>query len=159
LSDKGLSQEQTDFVKQTAAKCFNEAWDYLDRIDRSSQDDTRMLTLAYASLYNWSLVGTPRNISVSNWQISRTYCALNEPKLALVYAKIALDISEKEKLSEIWPSSLEGMARALAISGDREAARSYLERAKGELASLKLEDPEDQRIFASQIEDTQKLLS
>jgi hypothetical protein len=153
-----MNEEEKQFHKKTAVKTFNEAWDYLDKGERTPDDIRRMMHLAHASLYHWGIVGTPRNLAVGNWQLSRAYCAIGEPKLGLVFARVSLRVCEGENLGDILHTAYEGMARALALSGEKEDAREYLLRAKKHLDSLSLDDKEDQEIFSSQIADTEALL-
>ncbi len=84
---------------------------------------------------------------------------MSEPKLALEFAKISLSICEREKLHDVLPSAYEGMARALAVSGDKESGRDYLEKARKSLALLSNLDKEDEEIYSSQIADTERLLA
>jgi hypothetical protein len=106
------SQTDKEFHRKIAAECFNRTWDYLEQNNRSLDDDQMMLNLAHASRYHWSLIGKPWNFTTGDWQISRVYAALNQPDLALNFAKKALETSQKHNLSERLISAYEGMARA-----------------------------------------------
>jgi cation transport regulator ChaB len=154
-----LNQQQKDFHRKTAAECFNSAWDYLEKSERTRDENATMLHLAHASLYHWGIVGTTRNLAVGNWQLSRIYCAVGDTKLALQFAEVSLGMCESEKLHDVLPSAYEGMARALAVSGDKESGCDYLEKAKKSLASVSNLDKEDEEIYSSQIADTERMLS
>jgi len=149
--------KEDEYHRKTGAKCFNEAWKYLDKKKRTAEEDKLMLQLVHSSRYHWGLVGKPRNFAIADWQVSRAYAALGEGRLALAYAFSSLKCCEEEGLGDIVPSVLEGMARAYAVSGDAAKARSYLSKAKTALKSAGIE-PEDMRIYRSQIGDTERLI-
>jgi tetratricopeptide (TPR) repeat protein len=152
-----MSKSEKEFHRNMARRCFNEAWDYLDKKKRDDTDERTMLHLAHASRYHWSLVGTPRNISVGDWQISRVYATLNQPELALQFAKSCLEICEKNDLSEVLHTAYEAVARAYAVSKNYPLAKDYLTRAREHLAKLKL-DEEDRKIYADQIHETELMI-
>ena len=72
-----MSEGELELHRKTAKKCFNEAWDYLDKKSRDAQEERQMLHLAHASRYHWGLVGTPKDQAIGDWQISRIYATLN----------------------------------------------------------------------------------
>ena len=142
--------------RETAVKCFNKTWDYLEKKDRNRTDDIEMLLQAHSSLYHWNLVGTAKNRVIGEWQISRVYADLKQPELALLFAESALALCEKNKLLDLRVSAYEGLARAYGVGGDHTRARGYLEKARKELGSVK--DTEDRKIFGEQIAQTQHLI-
>lgn len=148
-----MLKTEREFHKKTAARTFNGAWDYLEMKDRSPKDDTQMLGLAHASRYHWGLVGTDRNRAVGDWQVSRVYAALGEPKLALRFAKSALSTCRKKGLVDIQPSAYEGVARAYAVARNVRNAAKFLAKARSLLDKLDLEK-EEREIYLAQIEDT-----
>ena len=117
-----------------------------------------MLQLAHTAAYHWSFVGTERNFAVGDWQISRVYAALNEPRLALNFAESAVDRMEKNDLSDILCTGYEAMARAHAVAKDPKAARDYIKRAREQLGKAKVDD-EDRNIYSDQIEETEQLIT
>jgi len=147
-----------EFHRETAKKCFNAVWDYLEKPKRNANDEQVMLNLAHAGQYHWSFVGTERNLAISDWQVSRVYAALNEPRLALQFARSALDRMEKNNLTDILSTGYEAMARAHAVGKEFEAAREYIKRAREQLKKSKLDD-EDRKIYLGQIEDTAQLMA
>ena len=116
-----------------------------------------MLHIAHASRYHWGFVGTPQNVAVSDWQISRIYASLNQPELALQFAKSCLEICEKNSLSDVLHTAYEAIARAYAISKDYGRAKDYLNRAREQLTKLKL-DKEDRKAYSDQIRETEQML-
>jgi hypothetical protein len=153
-----MSQVEVErFHRETAKKCFNETWDYLDKKDRDTNDEQQMLHLVHSSRYHWSFVGDERNIAVSDWQVSRVYSALNEAGLALHFAKSSVDRMEKNKLSDILCTGYEAMARALAVAKNYDGAKDYINRARDQLAKAHL-DEEDNKIYRDQIKETEQLI-
>jgi len=152
-----MSQNELEFHRKTARKCFNEAWDYLDKKNRTADDEQQMLHLAHASRYHWGLVGTARNKAVGDWQLSRVYAALNEPRLALHFAKSCLEITQKNNLLENLPSAYEGMARAYAVAKEKRSAMDYIKKAREALDKTAM-TKEDKKVYADQIDETEALL-
>ncbi len=152
-----MSQSEHEFHRKFAAKCFNEAWDYLDKKERDFNDEQVMLHLAHASRYHWSFIGKPRNLAIVDWQISRVYAALNQPQLALNFAKACLETCQKNNLSENLVSAYEGMARAYAIAKDYQSARNYINKAREQLR-VSTADDEDKKIYSGQIRETEELI-
>jgi len=152
-----MSKNEREFHRRTAAKTFNEAWNYLDMKNRNPEDDMEMLRLAHASRYHWGLVGTPENQAVGDWQISRVYAALGESDLALRFADSALSTCKKNGLNEVVPSAYEGIARAYAVRKDRKSATRFLKKARSSLDRLDL-DKEDREVYLGQISDTWSLI-
>jgi tetratricopeptide (TPR) repeat protein len=153
-----MPQSEIDFHRETAKKCFNETWDYLEKKRRDSNDEQQMLHLAHTARYHQSFVGTPTNLAVGDWQISRVYAALNESRLALQFAQSSLEICQKNNLSQILPSAYEGLGRAYAMSKDYESARNYIKKAREQLGKLVGLDEEDRRIYLDQILETEELM-
>jgi len=152
-----MSEEELEFHKKEARHCFNHAWDYLDKGDRSPQDDVEMLHLAHASRYHWGLVGGVREAAIGEWQISRIYAAIGQPSLSLRFAAQALGICELNDLTDLLHVAFEGMARASIAMGDQETARTFLLKARANLETLHL-DADDRKAYLQQIEDTEGLL-
>jgi tetratricopeptide (TPR) repeat protein len=152
-----MPQTEDDFHRKIAADCFNRTWDYLEQKSRSVDDDQIMLNLAHASRYHWSLIGKPWNFTTGDWQISRVYAALNQPDLALRFAKKALEISEKNNLSERLISAYEGMARAYAVAKKYPSAKEFIKRAREQMRTVSV-DAEDQKTYSDQIDETERMI-
>ena len=152
-----MPESERRFHRKTAAQCFNKTWDYLEKKGRNADDDAIMLHSAHASRYHWSLVGSPRNQAVGDWQTSRVYAAIGQPSLSLLFAKSSIAICKKNKLSEVLATSYEAMARAQAVAGNSRAARSYLSKARKQLGSLTIDD-EDRKLYLGQIRETEKMI-
>lgn len=79
-----------------AAACFNRAWDFIDKPQRSPAEDDEMLHLNLTSLWHWSQRSdaTPTNLSVGYCQVGRVYALQGEPANALHYAMLSLQASQ-----------------------------------------------------------------
>jgi tetratricopeptide (TPR) repeat protein len=150
------TKKEREFHRKVAVHCFNQAWDYLDK-RRSPGDDRLILHLAHASRYHWGIVGTPRNEAIGDWQLSRVYAALGEPKLSLKFAKASLETCEANGLTDIIHTAYEGMARAYAVAGDYGNARECLKKARQHLAMLTL-GKEERDTYLRQIDETESLV-
>jgi hypothetical protein len=146
-----------EFHRKTAVECFNRAWDYLEKKERTVHDDDLMLHLAHTSRYHWSFVGTPENLAIGDWQVSRVYAALKQPDLSLHFAKTSLEIGEKNGLPEVVLTANEAMARAYATGKKYQLAKEFLDRAKSQLRSASLDD-EDRKVYADQIRETELMI-
>ena len=152
-----MTGAEREYHRKTAARSFNATWDYLDMKKRTPGQSREMLHLAHTSRHHWGLVGTPRNLAVGDWLLSRVYAELGHPQLALSFAESALALCEENNLSEIVHTANEAMARAYAVSGNLPKARKHLVTARRQLAALSL-GKEDRAVFLDQIEQTQSLI-
>lgn len=152
-----MSKSEREFHKKTAARCFNETWDYLVKKVRTEKDNQKMLQLVHTSRFHWGLVGTPRNEAVGDWQISRVYAALKQPHLSLLFAESSMEICKREGLSEILVTAYEAVARAYAVAEDYVFASKHLKLARDQLKTLGL-GAEARKVYASQIDETEKLI-
>jgi len=152
-----MSAAEREFHRKAATHCFNRAWDLMVKKDRSPTEDSRLLHLAHASLYHWGLVGTPTNLAVGEWQLSRIYADLGHPKLAVKFARSCLATCKENRLAEIEHTANEAMARAYAAAKDYERARKCLREARRQLDGLKL-DKEDRDIYLDQLNETEALI-
>jgi hypothetical protein len=138
--------EHVDLAKTT----FNKTWEYLDRADRTEDDDREMLAHAAASWYHWRQVGEPENRSVSDWQMSRVFVVLGKPDLAMSFAKSCLALAEESELDPVFIGfGHEAIARAAAASGDTALRDEHLAAGKAVLESLT--DPEDREVLGGDL--------
>ena len=150
-----MSQNELEFHRETAKKCFDEAWDYLDKKNRDADDEQQMLHLTHTARYHRSFVGTAENFAVGDWQISRVYAAIKESSLALRFAKSSLQTMEENNLSDLLCTGYEAMGRAYAVAGDYQLARDYVKKAREQLD--KVTDTEDKEIYSGQIKETEEM--
>jgi hypothetical protein len=133
---------EQEFHKKYAVNLFNHVWSILDKTSRTEEDEIAMIHAAHASVFHWSKIGTPNNIYVGEWQISRVYSALDHGEEALYHAQKSLDICEEnDDFSPFdWAYAYEGMARAHSVNGNEEESRKYLSLAKEKGEAIKDEE-------------------
>ncbi len=124
-----------------AADIFNVVWSYLDKPDRSAEEDRIMLAAAYASLYHW--MNTPgvtaQQLSVGYWQLSRVQSTLKAADEAGRAAELARHYAET--LPPFYKGcALEAQARAALTAGRTGDALKCLDMARTHLGEIDDED-------------------
>jgi hypothetical protein len=152
-----LSKHDRELHRKMMASCFNECWEYLEKRKRTDRDRRRMLTLSHAARFHAEVAGTPKNQAIGDWQISRVYAALQEPRLALGFATSSLELCERNGLSDILCTAYEAVARAHAVNNNLAAARDSISKARDALDASSV-DEEGREIFLGQIRETEKLI-
>jgi len=131
--------------RQLAGDLFNLVWTLLEQTGRSTEDDDRMLHAAHASRYHWGQVGGPEQIAIGEWQCARVYSVLGRAEPALHHARRGLSITAGADVPTwLVASAHEGLARAYLVAGNREAALSESQAARGLLETVS--DPEDRQV-------------
>jgi hypothetical protein len=113
--------------------CFNQAWDLLDKPDRTPAEDEQMLHLGMASLWHWSQRPdcTDTNLSVGYWQVSRIYAVLGHADNARHYAERCLDVSQGEGIPPFYLGyAYEALARAEMVAGNTDGMVASLQEAR-----------------------------
>jgi hypothetical protein len=115
--------------RQLGVELFNEAW----RLMESREDDDRLLLVAYASAYHWSMAPecTPANRARSEWQLSRVYVVLGRGEPALWHAHRCLALCEENGIGD-WDLAYayEAIARAYKTGGAASEAAAYAKLAR-----------------------------
>jgi DNA-binding transcriptional MerR regulator len=144
--------------RQLGKDLFNHTWTLIEKADRTPAETDEMLHATHASAFHWSRGGgTLANAARGQWQIARVYSTLGRGEAAMSHANRCLELVEaaiKAGVADDWdmPAALEGLARALAVSGDRAAATETRERARAALDGIA--DPEDRQIIEQDLETT-----
>jgi DNA-binding transcriptional MerR regulator len=135
---------------------FNHTWRLIERSDRTPSETDEMIHAAHASAWHWTRAEgrTTANLARSHWQIARVYATVGRGEPAVWHARRCVDLAEaavREGVAEAFdvPSSYEGMARALAVAGDRADAEDWRSRARAAAAGI--DDPEDRGIIEGDI--------
>jgi len=135
---------------------FNETWKLLHKPNRTLQEDARMVHLAHASRFHWEFVGTPENLAIGEWQVSRVHAVLRQRDVALFHARIALAIAER---SDLGPFHIacghEAIARAFSISHSQEAAEHI---AMARKIALEITNPEEKETLEKDLSELEALL-
>jgi DNA-binding transcriptional MerR regulator len=144
--------------RQLGKDLFNHTWTLIEKADRTPAETDEMVHATHASAFHWSRGGgTLANAARGAWQIARVYSTLGRGEAAMWHASRCLELVEaaiKAGVADDWdmPAALEGLARALAVSGDRAGATETRERARAALDGIA--DPEDRQIIEQDLETT-----
>jgi DNA-binding transcriptional MerR regulator len=151
MTDQDTKQDVAGDERQLAADLFNGVWRLLEKEDRSVEDDDRMLHMAHASRYHWGQVGDPVNRSRGEWQCSRVYSVLGRTEPALYHARRGLEICQAHGIGD-WDLAFayESLARAHAVAGDKDEARSWTEQALA--AAEDIAEDEDRELLRTDLE-------
>ena len=124
---KNMSEEENKTQRQFAVDLFNLTWEYLEKPERTAEEDDTMLNAAHASRYHWEQVGTAPNLVRGEWQISRVYAVLQRPEPALYHARRCLELCQANGIGDFdLAYAYEALARASAVAGDIDVCDRYL---------------------------------
>jgi tetratricopeptide (TPR) repeat protein len=151
MTDQDTKQAAAGDERQLAVDLFNGVWRLLEKEDRNVEDDDRMLHMAHASRYHWGQVGDPVNRSRGEWQCSRVYSVLGRTEPALYHARRGLEICQAHGIGD-WDLAFayESLARAHAVAGDKDQARSWTEQALA--AAEDIAEDEDRELLHTDLE-------
>jgi catechol 2,3-dioxygenase-like lactoylglutathione lyase family enzyme len=144
-----VEQSEVDWIgahRYFAAACFNQAWDYLDKSERTPAEDEMLISLVHASIWHWSQRPdcTDTNRSIGYWQVSRVYAILGQADNARRFGQICLEVTPAD-LPFFLGYAYEALARAEWVAGNHELAARYLDRAREQAAGVP--DPEDRKVL------------
>lgn len=137
--------------RKLAVECFNGTWHLLLKERRTPEQDLEMIHMAHASRYHWGVVGTPANLAIGEWQLSRVYAVLRRPEPALYHAAQALRLCRDEGLRDFYLAfAYEALARASSVAGKPRDMRRFL--ALGRKAAEDIVEQEDRDLFYRDLE-------
>ncbi len=137
--------------RSLAAALFNEVWTLLAQENRTPTDDDRMVHMAHASRFHWGNVGTDQHRAIGEWQVARVYATLGRAEPALHHARRCVELAAGGGMDDwVAASAQEALARALAVAGDREAARDARDVGLG--LARDITDPEDREIVMADLD-------
>jgi hypothetical protein len=132
--------------RRLAARLFNRTWDLLTLKRRTERESAEMLHSAHASTYHWSRVGTDRNVSIGEWQVSRVYATLRRAEPALYHGERALRLAQRGRLAPFYRAyGHEAIARAYAVAGRAKERDRHLRAARALAPSVR--DRDDRRML------------
>jgi len=142
--------DQGKFHRQCAVDCFNGTWDLLEKTDRTTADDARMIHMAHASRYHWGEIGTPLNFARGDWQISRVYAVLGEGANALKYGQSCLLLCQENGFTDFdLAFAYEAIVRAYSVLGEATQQAQYLQLAQQAGEAIAEED--EKKYFFSEL--------
>ena len=147
---EGAEEQVAWWHRRFAVDLFNRSWDLLEQPERSPEEDAEMLAAAFGSAWHWRQVGTAENVALGDHQISKVASSVGQPKLALDYARRALEAIEIGRFGN-WQvaAAYEGMARACAVSGDISGRDYWVQRCTVALGAVP--DAGDRSVVADQL--------
>jgi len=135
---------EKEWYKKKAVDLFNLVWSFLDKKERTKQEDDKMVHAAHASRFHWGEIGTPLEFERGEWQISRVYSVLNRPQPALYHARRCLEICQENKIGDFDIAfAYEAMARAYAVAGEKSEREKYIKLAKAAGENIKGKEDKD----------------
>ncbi|MCK8060168.1 MULTISPECIES: hypothetical protein [unclassified Fusibacter] len=140
-----------DFQVEQAKACFNLVWEYIDKEDRTEDDNINMIHAAHASRFLWGKVGEPVNLERGEWQVSKVYAILGMGEQALLHASACLKICELYTIKD-WDIVFAYMAIAEAhkVLGNTSDYESFKKRATELVAGIK--DPKDKEYTLNELD-------
>jgi len=130
--------------RKLAIDANNSTWEFLgkDPADISENEAEEMTRRAYAAAYHWARAeGTgPVNEARAEWLLARVWVARSNGAVALGHARRCLDMCMTHGLVDFdLAYAHEATARALACTGDAQAAADHLAAAR-DVAIADVED-------------------
>ena len=150
MPDQPSPEEVADWDRAFGAAGFNATWEYIDKTDRSDDDDLEMLLSAAASRWHWGRAGGEEQLATGDWQIAHVLSLAGAGALALRFARRSLAAAQAGGWTG-WrlASAHEGMARAAAAAGDAAGRDAHAAAAQ---AALDAEpDDEERAVIARQL--------
>jgi hypothetical protein len=139
--------------RQRAADLFNLVWRFLEKPERTLEEDETMVHAAHASRFYWGESGTAANRARGDWQISRVYSTLGRAEPALHHAERCLEVclANPDTMEPFdLPYAYEALARAYAVAGDAGQSRHYLSLARQ--AGDRIEDADDRDLLMNDLD-------
>ena len=139
-----MDSNGVELHRKFAVECFNHTWDLIDKVDRSHQEDLKMIHIAHASRYHWGEIGTPLEFARGDWQISRVYAILGDGSSALMYAKESLQHCLENDIKDFdLAFAYEALARASFLLQDEDGYQQYFKLADQAAEEIKQKDNRD----------------
>jgi len=126
---------------------FNHTWTFLERDDRTPDDDDAMLNAAHASRWHWSQASQEaKHQARGEWQLARVYAVLGRGEPAVYHARRCIDWCGRGGVED-WDVAFahEALARAYRVAGDLEDAERHKRLARE--AGDAIADPDDREHF------------
>ncbi len=109
--------------------CFNQAWDYINKKDRTPEEDEEMIRLSLASTWHWTQRPDCTNVnrSISLWQNARVYALAGQIENARRYGQMCLVVSQSEDVPTFYRGyAYEALARAERLGGNPQVTKALV---------------------------------
>ena len=107
--------------KYFSVQCFNQAWDLIEKQERTPEEDEEMIRLSMAASWHWTRRSdcSEVNKSIGYWQISHIYAILGQADNARRYGQLCLVASHAEDIPPFYLEySYETLSRAEKAAGN-----------------------------------------
>lgn len=148
--------DQAAAHKYYSANCFNQAWDLIDKDQRTPEEDEHMIRLTLASHYHWTQRAdySNTNASIGYWQTARIYAILGQAENALRYGQLCLNVSQESGVPPFFLGyAYEALARAAAAAGNQQDMTAHLEDARS--AAEKVQKADDRKMLLDDLQTIQ----
>lgn len=123
-----MSEDIKDIHRKFAVDCFNRTWELMNKTDRTTDEDFKMIHTAHASRYHWGEIGTPLEFARGDWQLARVYAVIGMGKAAYRYSQSSLKHCLDNEIGDFdLAFAYESLARASAIRGDESRLAHFKE--------------------------------
>jgi hypothetical protein len=135
-------EDQQHLLEKLSVDCFNKCWEYIDKENRSDEDNEEMVLLASTSLWCWKNRDdcTLQNLSTGYWQMARAHCLSGNLKLAEAYGKRNVELAKNSELPPFFLGyAYENLIQYSLLSNNLQQAETYLELANNQLERIQIE--------------------
>jgi hypothetical protein len=156
IMSKKADFDQAAAHKYYSANCFNQAWDLIDKEQRTPEEEEQMIRLTHASFYHWTQRPdySSTSASIGYWQASRIYAILGQADNASRYGQLCLEVSQDQGVEPFFLGyAYEALARAAAAAGNHQDMDLYLEKARQAAAEVK--KAEDRKMLLDDLQSIQ----
>ena len=149
MSDTPTLTEQ-EWQRTAAIDSFNLTWRLLEKPDRTSDETDRMIHAAHTSRFHWQAAGDVTNWLRGDWQLAHVYTLLEQPQIALHFARLCLEHCEANHIGDFdLAYAHEGLARALACNNEIDEAEQHYRLAAA--AGRTIAEDEDRELFVTDL--------
>jgi hypothetical protein len=130
-----------------AIECNNQAWDLVEKLNRTAEETQQMIHLAHASVLHWQSVGSALNRQRGENLLATVHAAAGDAAAAVRHAERCLSLSvhnAKEESPFDRATALGCAAKAHALAGDTAQANRLRTLAQAAAKSL---DDEERGVF------------
>jgi hypothetical protein len=141
---------KAELHKHFSTHCFNEAWNLIDKVNRSPEETDEMVHYAMASLYHWGKRKdcTNRHRSIGSWQVSRCYTLAGKLEQAERYGKLCLKFSENEEPFYVGYAH-EALSRVYGLNGETDLKNDHFQIANN--LSERIKDKEEKDLLLADL--------